>query len=33
LKRSGNMAAADEADQVARTMMDKLPAGVKSRLM
>jgi hypothetical protein len=33
LKRSGNVAAAVEADQVARTMMNKLPAGVKSRLM
>ena len=33
LKRSGNIAGAVEADQVARTMMNKLPAGVKSRLM
>ena len=33
LKRSGNMAAAAEADQAARSMMNKLPAGVKSRLM
>jgi hypothetical protein len=33
LKRSGNMAAAAEAEQMARTMMNKLPAGVKSRLM
>jgi hypothetical protein len=33
LKRSGNMAAAAEAEQVARTVMNQLPAGVKSRLM
>lgn len=33
LKRSGNMAGAAEADQVARAMMNKLPAAVRSRLM